>query len=145
MERRSDIVIPENDSRYAFVNGLLIKTVGTDRTVIMQNADMEKVEVPEGVTEAAVELGSEKCREMILPLSLRAQSGNLAVNGGTITFKNPAVPVFKDNFDIRNSSTNVATVIVPKGSLALYKKTMDDIVMKRDDVGLFDDNLVIKE
>ena len=139
------VKVPEHDSKYAYVNGLLIKTEGENKTVIMQDADMEKIEVPEGVTEAAVKLGSEKCREIILPLSLEVQSGRFTVNAGTITFKNPAVPVFKEDFDIRNSGTNPAVVIVPAGSLAKYRDTMNRIVMKRDDIELFNDNLVIRE
>ncbi len=139
------VKVSENDNKYDFVNGLLIKTEGENKTVIMQDADMEKIEVPEGVTEVAVKLGSEKCEEIILPLSLKVQSGRFTVNGGTITFKNSAVPVFKDDFDIRNWGINPAVVIVPAGSLAKYRDTMNRIVMKRDDIELFNDNLVIRE
>ncbi len=139
------VKVMENDSKYSYINGLLIKTEGENKIVMMQDGGMEKVEVPEGVTEVAVKLGNDKCREIILPLSLKVQSGKFTVNGGIITFKNPDIPVFKDDFDIRNRSVAPAVVIVPRGSLAKYRDIMNRVVMKRDDTELFNDNLEIRE
>ena len=136
------ITVTENGSKYAFVNGLLIKKEGSEQIVMMQNADVEKIEVPEGVTEVAIRLGGEKCREISLPLTLKAQRGTFTVNGGTITFQNPTVPAFRDEFTITNDSKNVTTVIVPKGSLASYETTMNNIVMKRIDAELFQEGYI---
>ena len=60
-----------NDEKYSIENGLLIKADGDKKTVIMQIQDMEKIEVPEGVTNLVVALDGEKCKEIILPASLK--------------------------------------------------------------------------
>lgn len=139
--------VPADDSKYAFVNGLLIKKEGTEQIVMMQKEDMENIEVPEGVTEVAVRLGGPTCRNIRLPISLKVQNGTFVINGGTITFQNPTVLAFHESFTIRNEGGKaVTTVIVPKGCMDAYKTTMDNNSMQRIDAELFQDGYIeIKE
>lgn len=128
-----NVSVPANDTRYSIVNGMLIKTEGDKKTVIMQVQDMEKVEVPEGVTDLAVALDGAKCKEIILPESLKNQQGAIMMNGGTVTYKGTIVPVFGKDFSIYNcgSDNSKLTVKVPAGTGTAYKNAMDKVVKER--------------
>ncbi len=137
------VQVPEKDTTYSYVNDLLIKTGADKKTVIMQRKDVEKVVVPEGVTTVAVVLGGLNCKEITLPATLKEQGGGFYIKEGSIQFQNLQVPVFQSDFDIHGGRK--VKVIVPKGSLNIYKKTMNDIVVKRDDVDLFWGDITIEE
>ena len=137
------VSVAANDTMYSVVNGLLIKTAGDKKVVILQAQDMEKVDVAEGVTDLAVAVGGSKCKEITLPASLKNQSGKLSIDGGMVIYKSVAVPTFGYYFDITNVGKNKITVVVPKGTSAVYKFAMDNAVSARDDWVLFYDDAEI--
>ena len=137
------VSVAANDTMYSVVNGLLIKTAGDKKVVILQAQDMEKVDVAEGVTDLAVAVGGSKCKEITLPASLKNQSGKLSIDGGMVIYKSVAVPTFGYYFDITNVGKNKITVVVPKGTSAVYKFAMDNAVSARDDCVLFYDDAEI--
>lgn len=137
------VQVPDKDTTYSYVNDLLIKTEADKKTVMMQRKDVEKVVVPEGVTNVAVVLGGLNCKEITLPTTLKEQGGGFYIKEGSIQFQNGQVPAFRNDFDIHGGRK--VKVIVPKGSLDTYKKTMNDIVFKRDDVDLFWGDITMEE
>lgn len=137
------VQVPDKDTTYSYVNDLLIKTEADKKTVMMQRKDVEKVVVPEGVTNVAVVLGGLNCKEITLLTTLKEQGGGFYIKEGSIQFQNGQVPAFRNDFDIHGGRK--VKVIVPKGSLDTYKKTMNDIVFKRDDVDLFWGDITMEE
>lgn len=137
------VSVAANDTMYSVVNGLLMKTAGDKKIVILQTQDVEKVDVAEGVTDLAVAVGGSTCKEITLPASLKNQSGKLSIDGGKVTYKAVAVPVFGYYFDITNVGKNKITVVVPKGTSTVYKTAMDKAVSARDDCTLFYDDTEI--
>ena len=131
---RVRVAVAANDEKYSIENGLLIKADGDKKTVIMQIQDMEKIEVPEGVTNLVVALGGEKCKEIILPASLKNQQGTIMMNGGTVTYKSTVVPEFGKDFSIYNCDGDKSKLIVkvPEGTALAYKNAIDKVIKERN-------------
>ncbi|MDD6069730.1 MAG: leucine-rich repeat domain-containing protein [Clostridiales bacterium] len=133
--RYANIIIPQGDTKYTVQNGLLIKTVGDSRIVIKQDDNMNKIEIPEGVTDVAVFVGGQTCEEIVFPASLTQQRGAVRVHMGTIIYKGLVPPQFGKDFTIENynnkqekkeGKAKPAEIIIPKGSMEAYKKAFGE-------------------
>lgn len=124
------VTVPENDPVYSVEKGLLIKTEAGGKKVILQTEDMEKIAVPEGVTEVAAALGNAAagaggiCKEVILPESLKTQIGAIHISGGKVQFLSANPPLFGKEFWIQCWS-GAGTVIVPIGCKEAYRTAID--------------------
>lgn len=134
VSRYANIIIPQGDTKYTVQNGLLIKKEGDSRIVIKQDDNMNKIEIPEGVTDVAVLVGGDTCEEIIFPASLTQQRGAVRVHMGTIIYKGLVPPQFGKDFTIANYNMREledgkempAEIIFPKGSMEAYKKAMGE-------------------
>lgn len=132
---RLKISVAENDPIYSIENGLLIKKDGEEKIVIMQTADAENLIVPEGVTQIAVCIGRGEAKTIQLPTTLKKQDGCFSLNSGNLIFTGTTVPEFGFDFD----AGGVKTVYVPKGTLEVYRKAIDEAIDRRDGIYFFDD------
>lgn len=140
------LTVAQNNPVYSIQNSLLIKNDGTAKTVMMQTADVNKLIIPDTVTDVAVTLGDDKCNAVVFPATLLSQEGKVNAAGGMIVYQGMTVPKLGEDYDIRVSNEKVTTVSVPAGTLQSYKKAIADVIMDRDDYDIWDiGDVVIKE
>ena len=111
------INIPTENPYFVTEGGFLIKKEKAKRIVMMQMENIEKVVVPEGVTDISVEIGGNRCKEIILPTSLKVQGGDIYTKMGTVIYKSIPAPTFEDDIVV-----DAYQIYVPKGCLEEYKK-----------------------
>lgn len=123
-------------------NGLLIKTTDTEKIVMLQlSQNVEKVTIPEGVTNVAAFVGGKNCKEIVFPVSLKKQNGVACVKNGTITYQPMEVPEFGQSFSLVNTGYEMMTIAVPKGTYDLYKKAIEEAYDdEEDDYYFWDDS-----
>lgn len=140
------LTVAQNNPVYSVQNSLLVKNDGNAKIVMMQTADVNKLTVPDAVTDVAVALGGNKCNTIIFPATLLSQEGKVNAAGGTIVYQGVTVPKLGEDYDIRVSNEKVTTVTVPVGTLQSYRKAISDVIMDRDGYDIWDiGDVVIKE
>lgn len=142
------VTVPENDAVYAIENGLLLKKDGDRKKVLMQTEKMERIVVPEGVTDVMTMLGGSVygetciCKEVILPKSLKKQWGNIEVTAGNVQFLSETPPEFQTGFWIY-CWKETGTLTVPAGCAETYRRAIEEI--KKQNHTMYDIGLVMKE
>lgn len=137
-----NVTVDANNPACGIENGLLIKTTDTEKIVMLQlSQNVEKVIIPEGVTNVAVFVGGKKCKEIIFPASLKKQNGVACVKNGTIVYQSMEVPEFGQSFSLVNTGYEMMTIAVPKGTYDIYKKAIEEAYDdEEDDYNIWDDS-----
>jgi len=116
------VTVEENHPIFSIQDAFLVRTTTTDKTIILSMKEAEQIIIPEGITSVVCYVGGENCKEIILPSTLNKLYGNLETKEGRVVFKGTQPPIFRDKYRMRG----VKSIVVPKGTYDIYKKTIGE-------------------